>query len=122
MHLVIYTYRVAHKIMDNFTSLPRTCSLLGISYTHAHTHLYVQTIHCGESALWGKSVRLSWRRGENFVSPQCKFISPQCNVLMCVTLYSERRILIAIPAYRYTDQSHTCSRITHAHTIYRPCM
>ena len=24
------------------------------------THLYVPTIHCGESALWGKSVRPSW--------------------------------------------------------------
>ena len=23
------------------------------------THLYVQTIHCGESVLWGKSVRPS---------------------------------------------------------------
>ena len=28
--------------------------------THTHTHLYVPTIHCGESALWGKSVRPSW--------------------------------------------------------------
>ena len=25
-----------------------------------HTHIYVPTIHCGESALWGKSVRPSW--------------------------------------------------------------
>jgi len=24
------------------------------------THLYVPTIHCGESALWGKCVRPSW--------------------------------------------------------------
>jgi len=27
---------------------------------HRQTHLYVPTIHCGESALWGKSVRPSW--------------------------------------------------------------
>ena len=33
-------------------------------HTHTYTHLYVQTIHCGESALWGKSVRPSWRCGE----------------------------------------------------------
>jgi len=26
------------------------------------------------------------------------------------------------PAYRYTDQSRTCSGNTHAHTIYKQCM
>jgi len=28
--------------------------------SHTPTHLYVPTIHCGESALWEKSVRPSW--------------------------------------------------------------
>jgi len=44
-----------------------------------NTHVR-KLIHCGESALWGKSVRLSWRCGENFVSPQSKFYFPtvQC--------------------------------------------
>ena len=43
-------------------------------------HTYVQMIHCGESALWGKSVRRSCRREEKLVSPQCKFYFPtvQC--------------------------------------------
>ena len=120
--------------------------------THTHTHLYAPTIHCGESALWGKSVRLSWSLwgkythtykwyivgkvhcGENLCvvvaivrkssfPHNANFIFPQCNVLMCVTHYSERRVLTAIrrPAYWYTDQWRTCPRITHAHTIYRPC-
>ena len=38
----------------------RTCARQSISHTHTHTHTYVPTIHCGESALWGKSVRPSW--------------------------------------------------------------
>jgi len=134
-----------------------------------NVHTYVQMIHCGESALWGKYTHTYKRYimgkvhcgenlcilvvvvgkihtyenwyivgkvhcGENLCvlvgvvgkisfPHNANFISPQCNVLICVTHYSERRMLKAIrrSAYRYTDQSRTCPRITHARTMYGPC-
>ena len=86
-------------------------------------HTYVQMIHCGESALWGKSVHPSWCCGEKFRFPTRQILFPHSAMFWCASLTSERRILKAIrrTAYRYTDQSHTCSRITHARTIYRSC-
>jgi len=39
-------------------------------------HTYVQMIHCGESALWGKSVHPSWRCGEKFRFPTMQIIFP----------------------------------------------
>ena len=108
----------------------RVCVLVGRcgENTHIRTN---DTLW--ESALWGKSVPSSWSLWENThictnntLWGKCivrknlcvvvavvrkisfphntNFIFPQCNVLMCVTHYSERRILIAMrrPAYRYT--------------------
>ena len=87
--------------------------------THTHKWYIVGKVHCGENLC----IVVAVVRKSSFPH-NANFIFPQCNVFMFVTHYSERRILLAIqrPAYRYTDQSRTCSGNTHAHTIYRQCM
>ena len=55
-------------------------------FTHTHTHLYVSTIHCGESALWGKSVRPSWRCGEKFRFPTMQILLPHSAMFWCASL------------------------------------
>jgi len=108
------------KCVYLFWHNPRTC----LTHTHRHTYTYqryiVGKVHCGENLCVLVGVV-----GKNFVSPQCKFyfLTVQCFDVRHSLGYSERRILKTIrrTAYRYTDQSHTCSRITHERTIYRPC-
>jgi len=46
------------------------------SWRCGEIHTYVQMIHCGESALWGKSVRPSWRCGEKFRFPTMQILFP----------------------------------------------
>jgi len=49
-------------------------------------HTYVQMIHCGESALWGKSVRPSWRCGEKFRFPTMQILFPHSAMFWCASL------------------------------------
>ena len=55
-------------------------------FTYTHTHLYVPTIHCGESALWEKCVRPSWSLWGTYTHTSRWYIvgKVQCGENACV--------------------------------------
>jgi len=57
-HTDTYTYQ--RYIVGKVHCGENPCVLVGLCGERTHIRTYVQVIHCGKTALWGKYVRPSW--------------------------------------------------------------